>query len=149
METPFPTVGEVMQPDPRTIDGMASVNEALAIMRTNNYSCLVVPRRDERDEYGLLLITDIAREVISKNRPLSRTNVYEIMTKPAPAIDKGMSVKYAIRHMDHFGLTHCVVLSGRELAGIVTLKTMTYSYLNALEAKRELEARKKEADKNS
>jgi len=145
MDAPFPTVGEVMQPDPRTIDGMASVSEALAIMRAHNYSCLVVNRRDERDEYGIVLITDITREVISKNKPLSRTSVYEIMTKPAPALDKEMSVKYGIRHMDHFGLTHCIVLSGRDLAGIVTLKTMTYSYLNALDAKKELEAKTKDA----
>lgn len=142
MEAPFPTVGEVMQADPTTIDGMAPVSEALAIMRANNYSCLVVQRRDETDEYGLLLITDIAREIVGMSRPMRRTNVYEIMTKPAPAIDKGMNVKYAIRHMVRFGLTHCVVLSGRELAGIVTLKTMTYSYLNALEAKYALEAKK-------
>lgn len=146
MEAPFPTVGEVMQSDPRTIEGMASVSEALAVMRAHNYTCLVVPRRDERDEYGLLQITDIAREVISKNRPLSRTNVYEVMTKPAPALDKDMSVKYAIRHMNRFGLTHCVVLSGRDLAGIVTLKTMTYCYLNALEEKKALEAKKKDLE---
>ena len=135
MDPSFPTVGEVMHPDPKTIEGMAPVTEALAVMRTNNISCLVVQRRDQRDEYGMLLITDIAREVIGKIRPMSRTNVYEIMTKPAPALDKDMNVKYAIRHMDRFGLTHCIVLSGRDLAGIVTLKTMTYSYLNALEAK--------------
>ena len=133
MDVSFPTVGEVMQPDPHTIDGMAPVSQALAIMRTKNISCLVVQRRDERDEYGMLLITDITRDVISKSRPLSRTSVYEIMTKPAPALDQGMSVKYGIRHMDHFGLTHCVVLSGRDLTGIVTLKTMTYSYLSAIE----------------
>lgn len=142
MDAPFPTIGEVMQADPRTIEGLAPISEALAVMRANNYSCLVVNRRDERDEYGLLLITDIAREVISKNRPLSRTNVYEVMAKPAPAIDKDMNVKYAIRHMDRFGLTHCVVLSGRDLAGIVTLKNMTYSYLDALEAKKALDAKK-------
>jgi len=135
MDPSFPTVGEVMEPNPKMIDGMAPVTDALAAMRSNYISCLVVHRRDERDEYGMLLITDIAREVIGKIRPMSRTNVYEIMTKPAPALDKDMNVKYAIRHMDRFGLTHCVVLSGRELAGIVTLKTLTYSYLNALEAK--------------
>lgn len=135
MEPSFPTVGEVMQGNPRTIEGLAPVSEALAVMRTSNISCLVVQRRDEHDEYGMLLITDIAGEVISKSRPMRRTNVYEIMTKPAPALDKSMNVKYAIRHMVRFGLTHCIVLSARELAGVVTLKTMTYSYLGALEAK--------------
>lgn len=141
MEAPFPTVGEVMQPNPRMIEGMASISEALAVMRSQNYTCLVVTRRDERDEYGLLQITDIARDVISKDRPLGRTNVYEVMTKPAPALDQEMSVKYAIRHMNRFGLTHCIVLRGRDLAGIVTLKTMTYSYLNAIEEKKAIEAR--------
>ena len=129
----FPTVAEVMHPNPTVIDGLAPIADALALMRRQKVACLIVPRRDTNDEYGMLLITDIAREVVSRNRPLSRTQVYEIMTKPAPALDAAMSVKYAIRHMERFALTHCMVLNGRDLAGVVTLKPLTYAYLDGLE----------------
>jgi CBS domain-containing protein len=122
-------VGEMMSADPVTIDGMATVNEALAIMRERNISCLVVKRRDADDEYGLLLISDIARGISTSNRPVSRIQVYEIMQKPAPAVDAEMKLRYAIRFMTRFGISHSVVLSGRELAGIVSLRDMTIRFL--------------------
>ena len=123
-------VGEMMTADPATIDGMATVNEALAIMRERNISSLVVRRRDADDEYGLLVISDIARGISTSNRPVSRIQVYEIMQKPAPAVDSDMKLKYAIRFMTRFGISHCVVLRGRELAGIVSLRDMTIRFLD-------------------
>jgi len=51
--------------------------------------------------------------------------VYEVMQKPAPTVDSDMKLKYAIRHMIRFGLGHCVVVRGRELAGIVSLRDIT------------------------
>jgi CBS domain-containing protein len=122
-------VGEMMTADPVTVDGMATVNEALAIMRERNISCLVVKRRDADDEYGLLLISDIARGISTSNRPVSRIQVYEVMQKPAPAVDAEMKLRYAIRFMTRFGISHSVVLSGRELAGIVSLRDMTIRFL--------------------
>lgn len=125
----FLPVKEVMARDPERIEGLATVEEALARMKARHISSLVVERRDSRDEFGLLLVADIAREVIARNRSLGRTNVYEIMTKPAPALDADMNIKYAIRHMARLGLSHCIVLQGRELVGLVTLRDMTVRYV--------------------
>jgi len=122
-------VSEMMTTDPVTIDGMATVNEALSIMRERNISCLVVKRRNAEDEYGLLLISDIAQGISAGNRPASRIQVYEVMQKPAPAVDAEMKLRYAVRYMTRFGISHCVVLSGRELAGIVSLRDMTIRFL--------------------
>ena len=121
-------VRDALTAAPLTIEGMASVNDALAIMRARGISCLVVDRRDADDEFGLLLISDIARELSSKNRPVARTQVYELMQKPAPALDSDMRLRYAIRHMTRFGLSHCVVLRGRDLAGIVSLRDITIRF---------------------
>jgi CBS domain-containing protein len=123
-------VGELMTADPATIDGMATVNEALALMRERNISSVVVRRRDSDDEYGLLLVADIARGISEGNRPVSRTQVYEMMQKPAPAVDAEMKLRYAIRHMTRFGISHCIVLKGRELAGIVSLRDITVRFLD-------------------
>lgn len=125
---PLVPVRDVVQREPVLIDGMATVQEALQLMREGCLSALVVKRRDERDEYGLLLLTEIARLVLSNNRPLGRTNVYEVAIKPAPSIDSEMAIKYAIRHMARFNLTHCVVLQGRDLTGVVTLNEMALAY---------------------
>lgn len=130
----FLPVREVMTKNPTCIDGLATIEEALATMGSKNISSLVVDRRDARDEYGLLLVVDIAREIISQNRAPARSSVYEVMTKPAPAVDADMNIKYAIRSMARLGLSHSVVLDGRELAGVVTLRDMTMRYIASAEA---------------
>ncbi|MBX3497855.1 MAG: CBS domain-containing protein [Alphaproteobacteria bacterium] len=122
-------VEEVMTAEPMTIDGMAPVTEALALMQERNISSLVVTRRDADDEYGLLLVADIARGISTSNRPVSRIQVYEVMQKPAPAVDAEMKLKYAVRFMTRFGISHCVVLRGRDLAGIVSLRDITIRFL--------------------
>lgn len=125
----FLPVREVMTRDPERIEGLATVQQALDRMKARNISSLVVERRDAQDEFGLLLVADVAREVIGQSRPLSRTNVYEAATKPAPTVDAGMNIKYAIRQMARLGLSHCVVLQGRDLVGLVTLRDLTLRYV--------------------
>ena len=124
----FQRVHDVVQREPVLIDGMSSIREALDIMQAQKLSALVVTRRDASDEYGLLLLTEIARMVLSNNRSLERTNAYEVMIKPAPAIGAEMAIKYAIRHMARFQLSHCIVLNGRELSGVVTLNEMALAF---------------------
>jgi CBS domain-containing protein len=127
---PIVSVKEVMVPDPMRIDGLATIRDALASMRARDISALVVDRRDAQDEFGLLLLSDIASDLISRNRPIARVNVYEVMIKPAPSVDADMHIKYAIRHMARHGFSHCVVMHGRELAGLVTLRDMTLRFVD-------------------
>jgi predicted transcriptional regulator len=129
MDGPNLRVGEMMTADPAVIDGMATVNDALALMRDRSISSVVIPRRNADDEYGLLLISDIARGISTGNRPTSRTQIYEIMQKPAPSVDSDMQLRYAIRYMTRYGISHCIVLKGRELAGIVSLRDITLRFL--------------------
>lgn len=125
----FLPVREVMTREPERIDGLATVQQALDRMTARRISSLVMERRDAQDEFGLLLVADVAREVIGQSRPLSRTNVYEVAAKPAPTVDADMNIKYAIRHMARLGLSHCIVLQGRDLVGLVTLRDLTLRYV--------------------
>ena len=121
-------VKAVMTRDLQCIEGLATIQDALARMKAHHISSLIVERRNDEDEFGLLLVGDIARHVIARNRPAIRTNVYEVMIKPAPAVDADMNIKYAIRHMARLDLSHCIVLHGRELVGLVTLREMTMRF---------------------
>lgn len=124
-------VREAMTPDPVVVDGLMTVSDALPLMRDRDISSLVVARRDDRDEYGIVLVADIAREVINQNRVPSRTHLYEVMAKPAPSLDAEMNVRYAIRLMHRLGLTHALVLDGRRLVGIVTLRDLVVHFIDA------------------
>ena len=134
----FNTVRAVMSPMPAPIDGMATVHEALEVMRENEVYSLVVERRRPGDEYGMVVVSDIANKVIADNRSPDRVNVYEIMSKPVLTISADMEIKYAIRLLGRFGLSRSVVVDGNEAVGFVTLTDMVFRYY-------EQEARRQEA----
>jgi CBS domain-containing protein len=122
-------VSEAMTASVHTIDAMATVKDAIQEMREHSVSSLAVERRDEHDEFGLLAIVDIAREVIAKNRSAERVNVYEIMSKPVVSLPADMSIKYAVRLLVRFELSRALVVdAGRHPVGIVTLRDMVLCY---------------------
>ena len=54
-------VGEVMKPEVDLVDGMMTVTDALKGMQYPDTQTLVVDKRDENDEYGVVMFRDIAR----------------------------------------------------------------------------------------
>ena len=122
-------VSQAMTASVHTIDAMATVKDAIQAMREHNVSSLAVERRDEHDEFGLLAIIDIAREVIAVNRSAERVNVYEIMSKPVVSLPADMSIKYAVRLLVRFHLSRALVIdAARKPIGIVTLRDMVLCY---------------------
>ena len=126
---PHIKVSEVMTREVRTIDSMATVREAMAVLAEAGVSSLVIERRDERDEFGMLVVSDIARHVVEAKRSPDRVNVYEIMSKPVVTLDAEMDIKYAIRLLVRLGLSRGLVVDHeRRLVGIATLRDMVLSY---------------------
>lgn len=123
-EHDYVKVRQAMTPSPRVIDGLATVLEAIDLMREHGVSSLVIDRRHKGDEYGLITVHDIAGKVIANDRAPERISVYEIMSKPALTVDVDMDVKYAIRILTRFQLTRALVTEHGDLAGIVTLRDM-------------------------
>lgn len=123
------TVAQAMTTEVRTVDAMASVAEAIRMMREAGVSSLAVERRDEHDEFGLLVIADIAREVIARNRSAERVNVYEVMSKPVLTLPADMQIKYAVRLLVRFDLSRALVVGAdRRPLGIVTMRDMVLCY---------------------
>ena len=108
-----------------SIDGLATVAEAVALMKLHQVSSLAVNRRDESDELGLVVVTDIAREVIARNRAPERVNVYEIMSKPVLTLPADMQARYAVRLLVRFEVSRAVVVDAqRNPLGMVTLRDL-------------------------
>ena len=128
-EHSYTPVRAVMTPAPKTIDGLATVRQAIETMRQADVSSLIIDRRHEGDEYGMVAVHDIAEKVIGPDRSVERTNVYEIMSKPVLTVDVDMDVKYAIRLLTRFRLTRALVIEHKEMVGIVTLRDMTIRYI--------------------
>ena len=118
-------VSDLMVSGVRTIDGLATVNEAMTAMKQFGVSSLVVNRRHDDDELGVVTVTDIAREVIATNRSPDRVNVYEIMSKPVLTVRSRMQARYAARLLVHFGISRTLVVDeAGNPEGILTLRDM-------------------------
>lgn len=125
----YVTVRDVMTDDPHVIDGLATVREAMNRMRDERVNSLVIDKRYEGDEYGIVVVGDIAEHIIGHNRSPDRTNVYEIMSKPVVSLEADMNIKYAVRLLARFGLSRAIVLEKGELIGIVTLRDLVFRYI--------------------
>jgi len=109
-----------MRTDVTEVDGRLDVLAALKIMKKVGATSLIVKRRDEHDEYGMLLFSDIAKKVIARNRAPERVNVYEIMSKPVLTVRSDMDIRYCARLFDSFGISHAPVVENDKIVGIVS-----------------------------
>jgi predicted transcriptional regulator len=113
-------VRQVMRKKVTFVNGRTDVFEALRIMKRVQATSLIVEKRHDEDEYGMLLFSDIAKQVIAKDRAPERINVYEIMAKPVIAVRPGMDIRYCARLFDNFGISHAPVIENDTVVGIVS-----------------------------
>jgi predicted transcriptional regulator len=102
------------------VDGRLDVLNALKVMKNAGTTSLIVKRRDEHDEYGMLLFSDIAKKVIAQNRAPERVNVYEIMAKPVLMVRPDMEIRYCARMFENFGISHAPVAENGKIIGMVS-----------------------------
>ncbi|NQV58125.1 MAG: CBS domain-containing protein [Alphaproteobacteria bacterium] len=127
---PHIKVSQIMRTEVRMVDPMTPVREAMRFMRQHEVSSLVIARRDEHDELGLVVVSDIANKVIAKNLSPDRVDVYEIMSKPVITLDSDMDIRYAVRLLGNFGLSRGLVIDhDRNLVGIATMRDMVLAYV--------------------
>jgi CBS domain-containing protein len=113
-------VRHVMKSEVDVVDGMLTVAAALSAMKYPDTRTLVVDKRDEDDEYGVVMFRDLAREVLGRDLSPDRVNVYEIMSKPVIHVDPEMDVRYCTRLFDRFGLSRAPVLKDGKIIGLVS-----------------------------
>ena len=120
MSAKRPTIiADVMRDKFVLAHGLTTVTEALAIMREKGVNFLIVDRRDKRDEYGIMLASDIAKHVLAKDRSPDRINIYELMSKPVLFVRPGMDIRYCARFFDRFEISAAPVISKGQIVGIV------------------------------
>ena len=117
-------VRDVMKSDFDMIDGKTTVEDALKTMRHVDTKSLIVNKRHADDEYGMVLLSDIAKQVLAKDRSLKRVNIYEIMAKPVVTVQPDMDIRYCARMFEQFGLSRAPVLEHGKVIGIVSFTDM-------------------------
>ena len=122
-------VRDVMLSEFDVIDGMLTIEEAIKSMRHVEAKALIVNKRDDDDEYGLLLISDIARKVLATDRAPDRVNVYEVMAKPVITVDPQMNIRYCARLFEQFEITRTAVVENGQVIGIVSFTDLVLNGL--------------------
>jgi predicted transcriptional regulator len=113
-------VRDCMRKDVTEVDGTMDVLSALKVMKKVGATSLIVKRRNDQDEYGLLLFSDIAKKVLAKDRAPERVNVYEVMAKPVLTVRPDMQIGHCARLFENFGISHAPVIENDKIVGIVS-----------------------------
>ena len=118
-------VQDVMRHDIDIVNGMTTVSDALAQMKNLKNKMLIVDKRHEDDEYGVVRMSDIAHHVLARDKSPERVNVYEIMIKPIITVNASMDMRYCARLFERFKLSRAPVVDKEgKLIGVVSLTRM-------------------------
>lgn len=116
---PLIRVRDVMKKDYELVSGMMTVADALKTAEFTETKCIIVDKRHDNDEYGIVMLSDIAKKVLACNRSPERVNIYEIMSKPVISVDPDMDIRYCTRLFENFGLGRAPVVENKKIIGIV------------------------------
>jgi len=117
----MPKARDIMTTDVVTIEGSATVAQAVELMKERNVRALVVERREPEDAYGIITQRDIAYKVFAQGRDAKSVAVHEIMSKPLVVVNPDLDVKYVARLMANFGLSRAPVIFEKKVQGIVSV----------------------------
>ena len=113
-------VRDVMKSEVDVVEGMMTVTEALKSMKYPGTRTLIVDKRHDDDEYGVVMFRDMAKKVLARDQSPNRVNIYEIMTKPLISVHPDMDIRYCTRLFDRFGLSRAPVLENQKIIGLVS-----------------------------
>lgn len=126
-------VSDVMLTEFDMVSRQTTVSEALAGMQHVKTRLFIVDKRHENDEYGIVRLGDIARQVLAKDRSPERVNIYEIMSKPVISVPPAMDIRYCARLFQRFGLQRAPVIKDGKVLGIIGYDEMLMHWLHLRE----------------
>jgi len=111
------------------IDGLASVRDAVQLMKKENVQALLIQKRNSADANGIITVHDIIKGVIIQGKTLDEVSVYEIMTKPVFSISAHLNVKYVPRLMYNYNIRIAPIEENGEYIGIIDYTKFLFSEL--------------------
>jgi len=103
-------VKDVMKTQFDLLDGKLTVKEGLLAMKYPETRALIIDKRSPEDEYGLVLLSDIAKKILAADRSPDRVNLYEIMAKPVLGVPPTMTIHNCARLLERFSIMRAPVI---------------------------------------
>lgn len=116
----FAKAVDVMTKGVISIEGTASVADAVRLMRDKKISSLFVNRRGQEDAWGIVTRKDVVNKVVDPGKDPAAVKVFEIMSKPLITVSPGLALKYCARLFNAAGIRRAPVFDGKDIVGILS-----------------------------
>jgi CBS domain-containing protein len=91
------------------VDPDATVADALALMRRRYIHSLIVSKKEDYPEYGILTSTDICDKIVAQGRNPATTRVRDVCTAPLIVVKPEMSLQECAQVMGRHHFHHLPV----------------------------------------
>ena len=128
-------VKEIMTPKEKlvSVSPMATVRDALKLMRTHKVRSVVVEKSSPSGAYGLVTFKNILQSIVAQDGDIDLLNVYDIAATPAISVSAELDVKYAARMMVTSSIKRLLVIDNNELHGILTMSDIIGILMDSVE----------------
>ncbi|MCH9740283.1 MAG: CBS domain-containing protein [Epsilonproteobacteria bacterium] len=128
-------VEKVMTPSEKLVkvSPMATVREALQLMKENSVRSVVVEKSSTGGAYGLITFKNILQSIVSEDGDIDLLNVYDIASTPAISVSSQLGVKYAAKMMVQNSIKRLLILDNNELQGILTMTDIIGSLMDSMD----------------
>ncbi|MBU1669164.1 CBS domain-containing protein [bacterium] len=116
-------VENVMTPADKLIkiSPMATVREALRLMKLNKVRSIIVEKNSPNGAYGLVTFKNILQSIVAEDGDIDLLNVYDIAAMPAISVSAKLNVQYAAKMMVSSSIKRLLIIDDNELKGILTM----------------------------
>ena len=111
------------------IDGLASIREAIRLMKEKEVQTLIIKKRNIADANGIVTVNDIIKGVIIPKKTIDEVSVYEVMTKPVFSIPAQLNVKYVPKLMHNYDIKIAPVEENGEYVGMIDYSQFLFKEL--------------------
>ena len=128
-------VENVMTPKEKlvSVSAMATVREALQLMKENSVRSVIVEKSCDDGAYGLVTFKNILQSIVAEDGDIDLLNVYDIASIPAISVSAKLNIKYASRMMVSRSIKRLLVIDNNELKGILTMTDIIEVLMESVE----------------
>ncbi len=128
-------VKDVMTPKEKlvSVSPMATVREALQLMKIHKVRSVVVEKNTPDGAYGLMTFKNVLQSIVAEDGDIDLLNVYDIAATPAISVSAQLDVKYAARMMVTSSIKRLLVIDNNELYGILTMTDIIGILMDSVE----------------
>jgi CBS domain-containing protein len=114
------TAADVMTGNVVSIEGTATVAQAIAKMKEKEISSLLVQPESDMDTWGFMTETDVIEKVVARRLNAADILVHDIMSKPVITVSPQSSLEECAGLLARADIRRVLVYDGTKIVGIVS-----------------------------